>query len=83
MKLSTDILAALLILSFGLGVAFMALITITILPPAIPRCDYALDAIIGNGEYDAQSGYWSEYDCVSESAFSDHGTANRKSGMQP
>lgn len=52
-------------------------------PSRIPRCTYAPDVIIGNGEYDSDTGYWSEYDCISESAFSDHNTVNRKSRMQP
>lgn len=51
-------------------------------PPRIPYCQFAPDVIIGNGDYDRETGYWSEYDCVSEVAFSDHNDVNRKSGTK-
>lgn len=37
--------------------------------PKMPQCPYPDDVIIGNGEYDSDSLYWSEYHCVSEQGF--------------
>lgn len=50
------------------------------IPPFIPSCLRATDVIVGNGEYNPQTGYWSEYHCVSEMAFGDSGYVDRKSG---
>lgn len=49
-------------------------------PPRIPLCLYAPDVIIGNGEYNRETGFWSEYHCVSELAFGDRHYVDRKSG---
>lgn len=34
--------------------------------PNIPKCPNAGDVIIGDGNYNSNTGYWSEYHCISD-----------------
>lgn len=54
------LILALSVAGYLAGFAFGKWISI----PRIPRCQFAPDVIIGSGDYDSETGYWSEYDCV-------------------
>lgn len=70
-----------LLAGLGLSSIVRSVIDYYIPPPSrIPLCLYAPDVIIGSGEYNPETGFWSEYDCVSEAAFVDSDYVDRKSG---
>lgn len=56
----TGFLAGMLACGIGVGVGlFLA-------PPRIPSCPNSYDVLVGSGDWDAEAGRWSEYDCVDE-----------------
>lgn len=56
------LLSLVVCVSVGIGIAIGFLSA----GPQIPSCPNAYEVLVGSGDWDADAGRWSEYDCVDE-----------------